>query len=249
MPFSPSIPDNSQGFNPSNPNSGGNATGGSYYGCKNTADRDRIQNYWDDLNKQYGLDVLYFKHGYNLEEHDALYGEHTTAKFGDPVNIRALINVENQNTIFSQWGIVTDTDIQFYIPIPEWNRIFGDNNNAYTVPNRGDLIQIPDEACDRPEGQDPKVYQITQKKDSVEPIDIFAGHYVWFLEAKRFDFSYEDNAPEEEGEEITNSDFVGIMEGGTQEKSEEKTYGPSSDDEAKEDLDNTENSGVYGNYL
>jgi|TARA_R110000787_G_scaffold336_10_gene1353 hypothetical protein len=245
MPFNPTTPDFEQNFKPDNPTAGGNADGQSYYGCNNNADKDRIQEYWVDLSRQYGLDVLYFRNGYDLEKHDALYGEHTTSKFKDPKSVRALVNVENQNTILSQFGIITDVDIQFYIPIPTFAEVFGDS----LVPNRGDLIQIPDEACDRPEDQDAKVYQITNKRDSVEAIDIFAGHHVWFIEAKRFDFSYEDNAPEEDSEQITDSAFVGIMEGGTQEKSKEKTYGPSADDGAKEDLDNTDNSGTYGNYL
>lgn len=245
MPFNPIKAESSTFFIPSDPDSGGNATGDMFYGCNNNEDRDRIQDYWADLNKQYGLNVLYFVNGYDLDEHDALYGEHPTSKFGKPTEIRLLVNIENQNTILSQWGIVTDTDIQFYIPIPEFSNVFGE----VAVPNRGDLIQIPDEACDRPEDQEPKVFQITSKKDSVEPIDLFASHSVWFLEGKRFDFSYEEDAPDEGGEPITNSDFVGLLDGNTQEKSEDKTYGPSADDEAQEDLKNDTNSGVYGNYL
>ena len=244
MPFNPSTPSNNAGFSPTDPTAGGNADGQSYFGCENTEDKDRIQAYWTDLAKQYGLDVLYYRNGYDLDEHDSLYGEHTTSTFLDPKEVRALVNVENQNTILSQFGIVTDVDIQFYIPIPAFADVFGN-----IIPQRGDLIQVPDEACDRPEDQDAKVYQITDKRDSVEPVDIFAGHHVWFIEAKRFDFSYEENAPEEESEQITDSTFVGLLTGGTQPKSDDKTYGPSADDEAKEDLDNEDNSGVYGGYL
>jgi hypothetical protein len=233
-------------FNPSDPTAiGTNSVGDSLYDCSRKIDKDRTKAYWEDLNRQYGINVKYWAHGYDLKEHDALYGEHTTSKFKGPRDIKLLINLENQNTILSKFGIITDTDIQFYIPIAEFDRVWG----VDAVPNRGDLIELTIEACDRPERQSPKVFEVTNKKDSVDPIDVFAGHYVWFLEAKRFDYSYENGAPDEGGEPITNSTFVGLMSGGVQEKSAPVSYGPSADEEAVEDLNNTSNSGTYGGYI
>lgn len=243
MAFNPII-NTSSNFSPSDPTSGGNANGDLYFGCTRTKDKERIRNYWNDLSKQYGLTVKYWRNGYNLDEHDALYGEHPTSKFIGPKEIKALVNIENQNAILSKFGIITDMDVQFYISIPEFTRVYG----SIIVPNRGDLIQVPDEACDRPEDQEPKVFQITSKRDSVEAVDPFGGHYVWYLEAKRFDYSWEDNAPDEGGEQISDTNFVGILSGGTQNRSDDKTYGPNVDDSAKEDLENP-NSGVYGNYI
>ena len=242
MPFAPQTT-NTTNFDPADPSSGSNAQNGLLFGCNRRKDRDRIQKYWDDLTRQYGMNVKYWANGYDLDEHDSLYGEHPTSMFIGPKELRALVNIENQNVILSKFGMMTDTDIEFYIPIPAFKAVWGGR-----IPNRGDLIQVLDEACDRPEDQEAKVFQITEKRDTVEPVDPFAGHYVWYLEAKRFDFSYEDNAPDEGGEQITDTDFVGIMEGGTQETSPEKTYGPNVDDKAQEDLDDGK-SGVYGNYL
>jgi hypothetical protein len=234
------------GFNPADPDaSGPNKIGDSIFACDRIEDRERTKAYWAGLNSLYGVRVKYWAHGYDLKEHDALYGEHVTSKFKGPREVKLLINLENQNTILSQFGIITDTDIQFYIPLDEFSRVWGDG----AVPNRGDLIELTVEACDRPEGQNPKVFEVTNKRDSVEPMDPFAGHYVWFLEAKRFDYSYENGAPDEGGEPITNSTFVGLMSGGVQEKSAPVSYGPSADEEATKDLDNTSNSGVYGGYL
>lgn len=232
-------------FDPSNPDSGGNMDGKMFFGCRTTEDRDRARRYWLDLNKQYGLNVKYYKNGYDLEEHDNLYGEHVTSEFSEPKFIRVLPYLETQNTILTQYGIITDMDIQFYIPIGEFNRVWGEDS----VPNRGDLIELIDEACDRPEGQAPKVFQVTSKRDSANPADPFAGHYVWYLDAKRFDYSYEYKAPDEGGEPITNSTFVGVLSSSRQEESDPLTYGPSVDQEAKEDLDNEDSSEIYGGYL
>ncbi len=243
MSFNP-VSNSTSTFNPSNPISGGNAAGTLFFGCNRTKDKERIQNYWSDLNKNYGLVIKYWRNGYKLTEDDSLYGEHPTSKFIGPRDIKVLLNIENQNTILSKFGIISEFDVQIYIPIGEFKRVWGNQ-----VPNRGDLVQIIDEACDRPEQQEPKVFQVTNKRDSVEAVDFFGGHYVWFLEAQRFDYSWENNAPDEGGEPITDTDFVGIMEGGKQQKSTSKTYGPNVDDAAKEDLDNTTNSGVYGGYL
>lgn len=240
------LPENeTRSFNPSNPNSGGNMDGKMFFGCKTTADKNRARAYWNDLNKQYGLNVKYYKNGYDLEEHDNIYGEHVTSEFSAPKTIRVLPNLENQNTILTQYGIITDMDIQFYIPIDEFNSVWGDG----AIPNRGDLIELLDDACDRPEGQAPKIFQVTSKRDSANPADPFAGHYVWYLDAKRFDYSYEYNAPDEGGEPITNSTFVGILSSSRQDESEPLTYGPSADQEAKEDLNNDSSSDIYGGYL
>jgi hypothetical protein len=243
MPFNP-VSTSAASFNPSNPTSGGNVAGDLYFGCNRTKDKERIRNYWSDLNKNYGLVIKYWRNGYKLTDGDSLYGEHPTSKFIGPRNVKVLLNIENQNTILSKFGIISEFDVQIYIPIDEFKRVWGAQ-----IPNRGDLIQVSDEACDRPEQQEPKIFQITNKRDSVESVDFFGGHYVWFLEAQRFDYSWEENAPDEEGEPITDTDFVGIMEGGTQPKSPSKTYGPDADTMAKEDLDNTTNSAKYGNYL
>ena len=234
------------GFNPSDPTAvGSNKIGDSIFDCSRRVDKDRVIEYWEGLNKQHGINVKYWANGYDLEEHDALYGEHVTSNFIGPRDIKVLVNVENQNTILSQFGIITDTDIQFYIPFSEFDRVWGNDS----IPNRGDLIELTQEACDRPERQSPKVFQITNKRDSVEPVDLFGGHYVWFLEAKRFDYSYEGNAPDEGGTPITNSTFVGLMSGGVQEKSAPVPYGPSADEEAINDLNNKTNSGTYGGYV
>ena len=96
MPFNPT-PTTNAGFNPSNPNSGGNTEGGGFFGCNNNEDKDRVRAYWEDLNKNYGLVVKYWKHGYDLSEHDAIYGEHTTADFGTPRDVKVLLNIENMN--------------------------------------------------------------------------------------------------------------------------------------------------------
>lgn len=244
MAFNP-VTSNTKTFNPSDPKSGGNVNGDMFFGCKNTKDKDRIKTYWEDLNHQYGIKVKYWRNGYNLEEHDPIYGEHVTSKFIGPKIIKLLAKVENMAAVLTQYGMITDADVQFYIPLSVFADTWGENS----VPNRGDLIELTDEGCDRPEGQKPKIFQITNKKDNVEPTDLFSGHYVWYLEAKRFDYSYENNAPDEGGEPITNSSFVGLLSGGVQEESAPITYGPSADEEAKIDLDNSNTSSTYGGYL
>lgn len=253
MSFDPTVnATTSTPFNPTDPKSGlikTETVGSNYIRCKNLDERERIKKYWLDLLEQTGVSITYWSNGYSLDEHDFLYGEQPTSSFIGPRILTGFINYSENDAILTKFGIMSENSIELIMPISEFSRVWGSQ-----VPNIGDIFQVQEEACDRPENQKPKIFQITAKADTINPSDLFGGHYVWKLPAKRFDFSYEKNAPDEtpdKSDQVSDTDFFGIMTGSEQNKSPNKDYTDNVDDAAKEDTDNSidDNDNVYGGYL
>lgn len=103
------------------------------------------------------------------------------------------------------------------------------------------------------------VFEVTEKTDSINPVDYMGGHYVWKLTAKRFDYSYEPKATEEKflggtsdsgSGNLNDGQQAGRQAGGENPPDEyKKDYTQDVDTEAKEDFDNSNNSSIYGKYL
>lgn len=241
----------SYNFDPNKPIIGDSSTimfGSHYTRCANTKEKEKIRQYWLDLLGQTGVTVNYWVNNYSTTEHDFIYGENPTSKFIGPKIVRGFIDFKTDNAILTKFGFVTDNDMNLIIPIPEFANVWGSRS-----PNIGDLFSIEEESCDRPEDQNPKIFQVTEKYDKIKTTDLFGGHYIWKLIAKRFDYSYE-NAPDETPDtpdQVSDTDFIGILTGSEQTKSPEKSYTDNVDDLAKEDMDNSvnNNDAVYGRFL
>jgi hypothetical protein len=83
--------------------------------------------------------------------------------------------------------------------------------------------------------------------------NMLQGHYVWILHAKRFDYSYQPDAPREPGmDQISDETMYGKLSGGTNFPEIPKKYNQNVEDESKRiwDYNNREgsNSSVYGKY-
>lgn len=237
---------------PSNPFSGNDAVGSLYVpNCENNQfQTQRLKDYWTNFIANYGVRVEFWSNAYDMTKHDFLYGENILAGFHNARVIKGYVEITNESRLLAKFGIMTDNDATLLVPISEFQRVFGGN-----VPKIGDVWRVMDGACDRPEGQTPKVFEISDKIDTVNPVDFLGGHYIWKLTSKRFDFSYQPNAPEETKlGELSDVPFFGQIFP-VDKTAESKTTYTNPDDnvdtKAKENYDNTEKNHAYpyGNYL
>jgi hypothetical protein len=223
---------------------------------QNTNERKIFQNYWKEITQLYGTYIDYFVYEYALSAHDFFYGEQPLAPFRvPPKGFPVLAEFQNDSMLLSKFGIQTDADVTFIIPIQTFYEQYGN----YTEPKAGDLIRMTELGWDRPGGMDDinfsanapltacedaanplaqlcadgvvdapapdcqtdstsysgyddpatfnnllrgaHVYEITERRDEnlTMQYNPLQGHYVWIIHAKRFDFSYQPNAPREPG--------------------------------------------------
>lgn len=100
----------------------------------------------------------------------------------------------------------------------------------------------------------PNVYEVTERRDENVParINMLQGHYVWMLKCKRFDYSYQPNAPREAGSsQVSDETLYGKLSGGSVTAEPAKPYDQNTNADAKIIWD-YENRGklsdVYGEY-
>jgi hypothetical protein len=197
--------------------------------------------------QNYGMTISYWSTGYNTEDDNSLYGENPTAKYRGPRKLKAVIDFQSYTTFLTKFGIMSDLDIVIYIPIHAFRSVWGS-----VIPIAGDLFQIDDAACDRPLNQSPLVFEITEKHDTINPADFMGGHYVWKITAKRYDNSYEPNAPQEKflGGPV-DTDSYGKIETSIENETTDIVDGVAAndvDEAARENFDNP-NDSVYGKYF
>lgn len=100
----------------------------------------------------------------------------------------------------------------------------------------------------------PNVYEITERRDENIPgqVNPLLAHVVWYMTLKRFDYSYEPNAPREQGsEQVSDSTFYGKLSGSTATPEPAKKYPQNAEDESKKSWDYSQHGNkdnVYGQY-
>lgn len=99
------------------------------------------------------------------------------------------------------------------------------------------------------------VFEITERRDQdlTMHYNVLLGHYVWILHAKRFDYSYQPNAPREpRNDQVSDETIYGKLTGGTNWPEEPKRYDQNTTDESNKEWDYTKKPGnrpdVYGGY-
>lgn len=207
--------------------------------------KDNYRGMVENYAQSYGMEVSYWTTGFNPTDHNRIYGEDPTSKYRGPRSFKAIVDLQSYTTFLSKYGVMSDLDIVIYVPIRAFQAVWGD-----TFPLAGDLFTIDDSSCDRPMGQSPMVFEVTEKHDSINPVDFMGGHYVWRLQAKRFDNSYEPNAPQEKdiGGPV-DQDSYGKTESDIEStKVIENDSTNDVDADAKEDFD-TPNDSIYGKYF
>lgn len=115
----------------------------------NQNERLMVQNWWAEITKLYGTYIDYYTYDYATSAHDFFYGEHTLAPFGGPTPMIVIPQINNDALLLSKFGIRTDSDATFIIPIKTFREVFGSND---AEPKAGDLIRMTEFGWDRPGG-------------------------------------------------------------------------------------------------
>jgi hypothetical protein len=105
------------------------------------------------------------------------------------------------------------------------------------------------------------IYEITERRDLAPQLNInrLQGVYAWHIKAKRYDHSYEPNAPYEGGrDQVSDETFFGRLSGGhdgldpdAHPESPQKKYPQSGQEEADKNFDYPNRGGldgIYGDY-
>ena len=160
----------------------------------NACERQLYDNYFAEQIHLYGQKVLYYVHNYTTLSGDNLYGEHPTQQFSVPEEIVIGVNLNENALMLSKYGLVSDDELTAYISISTFHSVFG----LSAEPKSGDVFNMVEYGSTRPGGRGGNNYEITQRLDQdIAQINPLAGHYVWMIKAKRFEYSFEPGIPDE----------------------------------------------------
>tara|TARA_R100001079_G_C4446676_1_gene151462 strand:- start:139 stop:978 length:840 start_codon:yes stop_codon:yes gene_type:complete len=235
---------------------------------------------YEDIINSFGVEVDYYVNSFSLLSADLLYGEQPASVFLGPTNLMMYIELSQDALQLSKFGFDPGDEFTGYVHIDTFSDVL--SANTYYVPTNqgllssalsgsgfdssviselssiepkaGDLVQVTPLGCDRPGQRGAKVYEITEKMDEdVSALNPVLGHYVFRIRAKRFDFSFQTEAPREKVDSnIFENSFSGTLS--TQlsgdEVSRDKGYTWDIDDESKETVFDmsTNNTDIYGDY-
>jgi hypothetical protein len=235
--------------------------------AKNTMARLIFSNWWKEQISAYGIKVLYSVYNFNpafktnpispplssidtTQKMNFIYGEQPTAEYKPAVEMVILVDLSNDSIMLSKFGIMSDADLTAVIHIGQYEEKFG----IGVEPKSGDLITMSEYGDDRPNGRGAEVFEITERLDQTMSMQVnqLMGHYVWVIKCKRFEYSYQKNAPKEnKNDQISDNSEVGILAGFAQLSSTNKIYDGTVDVEADQNFNYTSesvNNSIYGNY-
>jgi hypothetical protein len=207
----------------------------------NACERNTISNYWREQINLYGQKVGYIVNNTTTLSADMLYGEHPTQAYSPPQYIVIAMNLNENALMLSKFGLVSDDEVTAFIHISAFYDTFGFG----AEPKSGDLFQLTEYGSDRPGGRNGNIYEITQRLDQdIAQINPLAGHYVWLIKAKRFEYSFEPGVtPEAQNQQIFDDTKNPAASGA------DKPYTYSVDDASKAVFNSdTDYSNVYGGY-
>ena len=276
----------------------------------NENERTLMLSWWKEFVQLYGTYIDYYTYDYTLTGHDSFYGEEPLAPFSPPVGMIMLTQFNNDTLLLSKFGIKTDADVTFIVPIQDFRIAMGSND---AEPKSGDLVRLTELGSDRPGGLDDlntvanlpltscvdapnvlqelcadgiititaancstdsiaysayddpvtfnelsrgaQVFEITERRDEnlTQTYNPLMGHYVWILHARKFDYSYQPNAPREPGmDQLSEETLYGKLSGGTATPENAKKYTQDVDTDSGKRWKYTDGSGsnskVYGDY-
>jgi hypothetical protein len=136
---------------------------------------------------QYGQTISYQPVRYNFNTHNFLYGEDPISGFHYSRKLKAIIDFSAYTSFLTKFGIMSDAEMTIYIPIREFENVWGPSKGT-VYPLAGDIFIVDNSACDRPLGQTPMCWQVTDKDDNLKPVDYMGRHFYWKLVCKRFDY-------------------------------------------------------------
>ncbi len=213
----------------------------------NAQERQVYSNYWRELIDTYGQKVLYYRNMYNILSANNIYGEDTLRNYDKPRALIMAVQLSENALVLSKFGFQSDDAITAYVHISTFHAVYP----TFYEPKAGDVFKLVEYGSDRPGERDGKLFEITERVDEDNSkINPLMGHYVWMLKAKRFDYSWEPDAPIERGSQQVHDDtFYGTLTGAIPAKREE-SYPGDADTVSKEEVlnMNVNNTLTYGGY-
>ena len=221
-----------------------------------------VQNVFDlsfkDLINNFGVEVNYYVKPFNLSAANLLYGEHPTAVYSAASGMQMYVELNQDALALTQFGFDPGDDFTGYLHIATFQNQMSSNEAYDTLndvePKAGDLVQIVGLGCDRPGGRCSNIYEITERRDEdISSINPALGHYVYRIRAKRYDYSFEPNAPQEcADEQVYDDSQFGTLSTNISADSvaDDKTYDWNVDEDSQDnvyDMDVNDNS-IYGDY-
>lgn len=212
-------------------------------------ERSNYAGWWKEQIEQYGVEVNYYRNNYDTQEQDFIYGEHPDQRFSDPVKIVMALTMNEGALTMSKFGLLTDDEVTCMITYESFVNTLG----LSAEPNSGDIMELEEYGRGRPGGRTGKIFEITGKVDQdASQINQLQGHYVWLLTAKRFEYSYEPNAPlERPFGQMTDDVQEGRLPGGKNEPVIIKSYKGDVDDVSQPIYDYRvfmDPDHIYGDY-
>jgi len=164
-----------------------------------------VNNYWREQIQLYGQRVDYYVSTFNLLSADALYGEQPTSRYNAPLSIIFGVNLNENALLLSKYGLVSDDEITAFVHMETYYAVFG----VSAEPKSGDIFSLIEYGDDRPGTRGPNFYEVTQRLDQdIAQINSLAGHYVWLLKGKRYEYSFEPGLSGEIGNDQVFDDTV-----------------------------------------
>jgi len=217
----------------------------------NANERLNYSLWWREQIEQYGTEVTYFTNKTTLEGSGVIYGEQPTAGYENKGTMVIATNITNDSIILSKFGIQADCDMVAIVHIDAFYEKLGKGSE----PKSGDLIEMTEYGGvnERPNGRGAPVYEITERDDEyLQNTNTLAGHYVWYIKCRRFEFSYEPGVlPEPVNTQVNDNAEYGKLDSTITEALTAMPYQHNVDDFAKQflfDYTKTDLDRPYGNY-
>lgn len=174
---------------------------------KNAQERENFSRWYKEQISQYGVEVEYqqMEAALGTADYDPVYGEAPSKPFAEPLNLIMFIELNENALTLTQFGINADDEVTAYIHIDSFYSALDGDGEAKTnisniEPKAGDIFRLSEYGNDRVYPRTGALYEITERLDQdVEKINPLIGHYVWYIKAKRFDYSFEVNVTPEGG--------------------------------------------------
>lgn len=211
-----------------------------------------------DLINNHGIDIKYYIRPFDLTSANKLYGEEPTSVFESASGIQMYVELSQDAVNLSQFGFDPGDEFTGFIHIDTFQRTMSASDSYSSIdevePKSGDLVEITGLGCDRPGGRSANIYEITERRDEdISSINPMLGHYVYRVRAKRYEYSFEPNAPQEaKNDQVYENSQFGTLSTNISEDSvsDPKTYNWDVDDESQQnvyDMDVNDTS-IYGSY-
>ena len=179
---------------------------------------------------------------FNTLSADMLYGEQPTQQFAPPLPIIVAINLNENALMLSKYGLLSEDEVTAFVHISAFYDTFGWGSE----PKSGDVFQLSEYGSDRPNGRNGNFYELTERLDQdIAQINPLAGHYVWLIKAKRFEWSFE---PGLSGEAVNQQVFDDTRNTSASGANKPYTYSADIDSKSIFDYSLTDYGSVYGGY-